>query len=79
LKRIGSKNPAYEWAKLLLVKLSQQPFGREHVGRVLDVAVSAVDDKGKLASVTAALQHLVKLAVSAPHVFGASPRISPAS
>ena len=70
LKRIGSKNPAYEWAKLLLVKLSQQPFGREHVGRVLDVAVSAVDDKGKLASVTAALQHLVKLAVSAPHVFG---------
>ena len=70
LKRIGSKNPAYEWAKLLLVKLSQQPFGREHVCRVLEMAVAAVVDKGKLSSVTAALQHLVQLATSAPHVFG---------
>ena len=36
------------------------------------MAVAAVDDKGKLSSVTAALQHLVQLLTSAPHVFEVS-------
>jgi len=71
LKRIGSKHPAYEWARLLLVKITQQPFGREHVCRMLDFVASpvAANDEGSIILVTSALEHLVQLARSAPHTF----------
>jgi sister-chromatid-cohesion protein PDS5 len=71
LKRIGSKHPAYEWARLLLVKITQQPFGREHVCRVLDIVASPVAANDDVASslVASALEHLVQLAHSAPQTF----------
>lgn len=68
LKRIGSKHPSYEWTKLLLVKIAQQPFGREHVCKVLDVVTGAAKDK-QGGSLTSALDHLVQMAHSAPHAF----------
>ena len=60
LKRIGSKHPSYEWTKLLLVKIAQQPFGREHVCKVLDVVTGAAKDK-QGGSLTSALDHLVQM------------------
>ena len=69
LKRIGGKNSAYEWAKLLLVKLSQQPLAASTYAGCWRWRSQQWMTR-KLSSVTAALQHLVQLAASAPHVFG---------
>lgn len=71
LKRIGSKHPAYEWTRSLLVKIVQQPFGREHVCKLLDFVSSSVasKDKGIMSLAGSALEHLVQLACSAPNTF----------
>jgi sister-chromatid-cohesion protein PDS5 len=69
LKRIGSKSATYEFAKLLMIKIAQQPFGREHVRKVLDIVAAAAKHKNATGSMTAALEHLVQLAGSAPHIF----------
>lgn len=71
LKRIGVKHPAHEWTRLLLVKITQQPFGREHVCRVLDFVAAPIarNDHVSASLVTSALEHLVQLAHSAPQTF----------
>ena len=69
LKRVGSKSPAYEWTRLLLVKVAQQPFGREHARKVLDVVAGAAKDPASSGSLTSALDHLVQMAHSAPRAF----------
>lgn len=68
LKRVGGKHSAYDWMRLLLVKISQQPFGNEHVRKVLEIVVGASKEKSA-GSLTSALEHLVQLAQSAPQAF----------
>jgi sister-chromatid-cohesion protein PDS5 len=68
LKRVGGKHPAHDWMRLLLVKISQQPFGNEHVRKVLEIVVGASKEKSA-GSLTSALEHLVQLAHSAPQAF----------
>lgn len=68
LKRVGGKHAAHDWTRLLLVKISQQPFGNEHARKVLEVVVGASKEKS-VGSLTSALEHLVQLAHSAPQAF----------
>jgi len=68
LKRIGGKHAAHDWMRLLLVKISHQPFGNEHARKVLEIVVGASKEKS-VGSLTSALEHLVQLAHSAPQAF----------
>ena len=68
LKRVGGKHAAHDWMRLLLVKISQQPFGNEHARKVLELVVGASKEKN-VGSLMSALEHLVQLAHSAPQAF----------